>query len=327
MGWFDSLWPSAKSSDPLGSIDPKVRDFLQRESPVKYEAKVDAEARTAEAHAQTSAAASIPVQEGESAPKVPKESLFQDGRYAHLWKGYRSRGDVENENKTDHEKLMDVLEGFKDRKQMIAQAALENCAIQQDEWINCMKHGDWEDRLQMCRKQVQRFERCYTMQNVSIKEFHGTAVIHSRLIAWVFQRLLKALGYRAVLNRPAHVEDDIQMHADSLYTKMLEQEQRNKDAKEQGVSTADLASLFPRPVNEIEPGVELRKQWDEQLAKLPVEERAAEEAALRADFQAKAVVAKDVQKLWDAQDAERKAREQEGKTTIKDRVTDTFRIR
>jgi hypothetical protein len=172
MGWFDSLWPSAKSSDPLGSIDPKVRDFLQRESPIKYEARVDAEAKAAQANpeaaaAAAAAAATAATQQTDDKPVVPKESLFQDGRYAHLWKGYRSQGEVENENKTDHEKLMDVLEGFKDRKQLIAQAALENCAIQQDEWINCMKHGDWEDRLQMCRKQVQRFERCYTMQNVS----------------------------------------------------------------------------------------------------------------------------------------------------------------
>ncbi|KAH7375278.1 hypothetical protein B0T11DRAFT_270016 [Plectosphaerella cucumerina] len=308
MGWFDSLWPSAKSSDPLGSIDPKVRDFLQRESPIKYEARVDAEAKAAQANpeaAAAAAAATAATQQTDDKPVVPKESLFQDGRYAHLWKGYRSQGEVENENKTDHEKLMDVLEGFKDRKQLIAQAALENCAIQQDEWINCMKHGDWEDRLQMCRKQVQRFERCYTMQN----------------------RFLKALGYRAELGRSQQVEDDIQMHADSLYTKMLEQEQRNKDAKEKGLPVADLGKLYPRPANEIEPGVELRKQWDEQIAKLPVEERAAEEAALRADFQAKAAVAKDVQKLWDEQAAERKAREEQGKTTIKDRVTDIFRIK
>jgi hypothetical protein len=117
------------------------------------------------------------------------------------------------------------------------------------------------------------------------------------------------------------------MHADSLYTKMLEQEQRNKDAKEKGLPVADLAKLYPRPANEIEPGAELRKQWDEQIAKLPVEERATEEAALRADFQAKAAVAKDVQKLWDEQAAERKAREEQGKTTIKDRVTDIFRIK
>jgi hypothetical protein len=44
--------------------------------------------------------------------------------------------------------------------------ALENCADQQEEWTNCMKHGKIEDQLQMCRHQVRRFERCYTMQTV-----------------------------------------------------------------------------------------------------------------------------------------------------------------
>lgn len=170
MGWFDGWWPgSSSSSDPLASVDPKVREFLRRESPVKYQSQAPTAQGSASktqptlANAVSEPSAAV---EGPDGPAVPKESLYQDGRYAHLWKGYKSRGEVEAETKTDHEKLMDVLEGFKDRKQQIGKAALENCAIQQEEWIDCMKNGAWEDRLQMCRKQVQRFERCYTMQTV-----------------------------------------------------------------------------------------------------------------------------------------------------------------
>lgn len=117
------------------------------------------------------------------------------------------------------------------------------------------------------------------------------------------------------------------MHADKLYMNMLKQEQIVKDAKEQGAPVPDLKDLFPRPANAIQPGPELRKSWDEKLAQLPVEQRATEEAALMADFQAKAVVAKDVQKLWDEQAEIRKTRETQGQATIVDRVTNMFRFR
>ncbi|KAM0288091.1 hypothetical protein ACHAQH_000159 [Verticillium albo-atrum] len=302
MGWLDGWWSgSSKSSDPLASIDPKVREFLNRESPIKYNT---VSSTPSSKPVPEAAAPQAPVDEP-ARPLVPKESLFQDGRYAHLWKDYRPQGEIEAESKTDHEKLMDVLEGFKDRKYNLGRAALENCAIQQEDWINCMKNGAWEDRLQMCRKQVQRFERCYTMQT----------------------RLLKALGYKSVVDRPAQVDEDIQMHADTLYVRIIEQEKSIKAAEEQGLPAPEFRNIFPKPENAIEPGVEVRKSWDEKLDKLPAAERATEEAALRADFQAKAVVAKDVQKLWDEQAAARKARESEGQTSIVEKVAGLFRFR
>lgn len=184
MGWFDGWFgPSASSDDPLKSLDPKLREYLERESPVKIQQQQQVQeaekkairiaaqaALAAEANAQAHAQSQSQSQDAAAAaaeqPKVPKESLFQDGRYAHLWKTYRPYAEIEAETKTDHEKLMDVLDGFKQRKHNIGRAALENCAIQQEEWVNCMKSGDWEDRMQMCRRQVQKFERCYTMQTV-----------------------------------------------------------------------------------------------------------------------------------------------------------------
>lgn len=147
-----------------------------------------------------------------------------------------------------------------------------------------------------------------------------------------FQRLLRALGYASSPNRSVQVEEKVQMHADKLYERMLEQEKVIKAAKEQGLEPPELKDLFATgkaaPVApsgaDIEPGAELRKTWDETLSKLPPEERAAEEAALRADLQAKAAMAKDVQKLWDEQAAERKARENQGAATMMDRVANMF---
>lgn len=74
----------------------------------------------------------------------------------------------------------------------------------------------------------------------------------------------------------------------------------------------------------VAPHEELQKQWKEQLDKLPVEERAVEEAALRADLQAKAEVAGSVQKIWDDQAAQRKQRQAEGSSTFGDYLAALF---
>jgi len=63
---------------------------------------------------------------------------------------------------------MDVLEGYKERKAQIGKAALENCAEEQMDWNLCMKSGEWTSRMTMCRKEVQRFERCYMTQAVCV---------------------------------------------------------------------------------------------------------------------------------------------------------------
>ena len=155
MGW----WPFS-SSDPVTNLDPKLREFLEKESP-KYESQPEPKATNTPTQ---NAASSVAAKSKRS--DVPAESLYQDGRYAHLWKNYRPQGDIEAETASDHDKLMGVYESFQERKQEIQRAALENCSGQQEEWTNCMKHGKIEDQLQMCRHQVRRFEKCYSTQSV-----------------------------------------------------------------------------------------------------------------------------------------------------------------
>lgn len=188
-GWFGSS-SSSDESDPLGKLDPKLREFLARESPVKYTTQQEQEQQQQQRQQPqgTTPAQKAPVptatttkvlatkqaqkeyqqeqQQQTEKPAVPQASLYQDGRYAHLWKTYRPQYEIENETKTDHEKLMDVLEGFKERKAMIGKAALENCAEEQYDWSNCMKNGSWAERATMCRDTVRKFERCYNMQSV-----------------------------------------------------------------------------------------------------------------------------------------------------------------
>ncbi len=170
MGWLgDWFSGGSKQGDPLQSLDPKLREFLQKESPVKYTTASEQEqAAQQQAQEQAQQMPAPQQQENEDGnPIVPPQSLFQDGRYAHLWKTYRPLGAIEAETKTDHEKLMDVLEGYKERKAMIGRAALENCAEEQLDWRACMTEGEWTKRAMMCRDEVRKFERCYMVQSVS----------------------------------------------------------------------------------------------------------------------------------------------------------------
>lgn len=179
MGWFDNLfWASSSGDasskrsgsdeDPLKNLDPKLRAFLDKESPVKYQraAAENSLASAAEA-ASRAAAEAAEAAAAEPPPLVPPQSLYPDGRYAHLWKTYKPLSAIEDEGKSNNEKMADVLGGFRARKDSIGRAALENCALQQEEWMACLKSGAWEDRLMLCRDQIRRFERCYNMQHVS----------------------------------------------------------------------------------------------------------------------------------------------------------------
>ncbi|KAI1109397.1 hypothetical protein F5Y14DRAFT_432661 [Nemania sp. NC0429] len=311
MSWWDSLWASNKSADdPLRKLDPKLREFLKKESPVKYNPGNAPPPETSPV-----SAASIP-KEGaepgtgsESKPVAPKESQFQDGRYAHLWKSYRPLAEIEAETKSDHEKLMDILEGYKDRKAQIGRAALENCALEQVDWRTCMSNPSFSERMTMCRQQVKKFERCYMTQT----------------------RLLKALGYLSSLDQSPEVEEDIQMHADALFQRMMKQEAEMEAAKKEGRPIPKFEPLIPRPmVNAAAaaPEPELTPEQQEtlkaRLEKVDEGDRAAEEEAIKGELRAKAEVASKVQDLWKQQELERRMRKEKGEETLWDRVAGAF---
>lgn len=171
MGAFDG-WFGRRSDDPLQDLDPKVREFLEKESPVKLGKKLPEDSSKP---APTQAKATEP--ETTDKPAVPAESQFQDGRYAHLWKTYRPLAEVEYETKSDQERLTDVLDAFKGRQSAIGAAALENCADEQFEWSNCMKSGSLKARMTMCRDEVRKFEQCYNMQTVRFSDLL-THILH-----------------------------------------------------------------------------------------------------------------------------------------------------
>ncbi|KAI2622571.1 hypothetical protein GGR54DRAFT_599061 [Hypoxylon sp. NC1633] len=320
MGWWDSLWASSSNGDdPLRKLDPKLREFLERESPVKYSATQQQEEekkRKEESEAAAAAAAEKHRQEERSKSAVPTQSQFQDGRYANLWKTYRPLAEIEAETKSEHEKLMDVLEGYKDRRSQIGKAALENCALEQVDWRECMTNPSFAERMTMCRTQVRKFEKCYMTQT----------------------RLLKALGYLSTYDRSPEDEEEIQMHADMLYHRMLEQEAEVAAARQEGrpiptfppvITKAPAAAVKQQQQQKQHPEEDLTQEQLEtlraRLKKVAEEDRFAEEQAIRAEWRAKAEIASRVEELWKKQDQDRLARKERGEETLWDKVSGAFR--
>lgn len=156
------------------------------------------------------------------------------------------------------------------------------------------------------------------------------------------QRLLKALGYLNAYDRSPELDERIQVHADALYHRMLEQEAAVEKAKAEGrpvpaldfaanislpkAGTSVTAAVASLPPIGSDPSIpeDLRKQWGEKLLKMPEAERPAEEAAMRAELAAHAEMSTRVTELRAAQAAAREQRKTDGKVTLKDRVSGLF---
>jgi hypothetical protein len=179
MGWF---WGSSddkyanKSQDPLRDLDPSLREFLAKESPVKYSSSnppssTSPPPTTPQPSQTTEGPESRTLSPASSSDatkqnRLPAASLYQDGRYAELWKTYQSQSETEVAGKSDQEKINDVLEGYKYRKAEIGRAALENCALEQWDVNECFRTVSWSRTLNLCRTENKKFERCYLMQSV-----------------------------------------------------------------------------------------------------------------------------------------------------------------
>jgi hypothetical protein len=239
MGWFwDSNPSNSTSQDAYKNLDPSLRDFLDQESASQAQSQTPLpKSKDSPSSSPDGAPSTYRSQVGlnnpglslqeqnappQDRPAVPQESLFPDGRYAHLWKDYRPYDEISSVSKTDQDKLADVVSQYKDRKAAIGRAALENCVAEQLEEQLCWRHGGFTKTMTMCRTENRAFNRCYTMQS----------------------RFLKALGYLSNQYATPEEEEKIQMHADKLYHEMLEREKTMNEAKGKGQETAALPPLI-----------------------------------------------------------------------------------
>lgn len=164
MGW---LWGDLNKDDPVKKLSPELKEFLEKETPAKYVPTEPAQPtqkpseKTVDAYDQAAPSDS-------SKPLVPSASLFPDGRYAHLWKTYKPLEEVEGNPMTGAQR---VVEKFKERKDAVHQAAMENCALEHEALTNCFQTGDLQQRvwsrITMCSEANSTFSRCFTTQAVS----------------------------------------------------------------------------------------------------------------------------------------------------------------
>ena len=278
MGW---LWGSNDTAngtkqDPYSKLDPALRDFLEKESPLKYKETQPAQQQrpeTSEPDYRAQIGLDKPglTQENQNAlpsqnkPSTPPESLYQDGRYAHLWKTYRPEAEIATASKSDQDRMRDVFDAYSDRKAAIGRAAIENCVFEQLAEKECFMHGSWSQRMGMCRHENRAFLRCYEMQS----------------------RFMKALGY---LSQPrgADEEERIQMHADKLYGQMLEREAAAEQAKTEGTEVPKLAPLIQEEATTKALGADsawsrVRKQASEQNVSMALSTYAPEKQEIIKD--------------------------------------------
>ncbi|KAJ5574376.1 uncharacterized protein N7459_008803 [Penicillium hispanicum] len=216
MGWF---WGDSKI-DPVKKLDPSLQEYLKQEAPDKYvpapDVKHPASTPTPSSESKESA--------DPSKPQVPAASLFQDGRYAELWKTYKPPAVVDESSGVRGAER--VIEKFKERGNSVQRAAMENCALEHEALTYCFQTGNWkkqlESRLTMCAAENGTFSRCFLTQS----------------------KFLQALGYAGSFEMDAEKEERIQMHADKLYHQMLDYEKRVEEAKAAGKEPPPLTSLF-----------------------------------------------------------------------------------
>jgi hypothetical protein len=142
------------------------------------------------------------------------------------------------------------------------------------------------------------------------------------------------------------VDEEIQMHADTLYHRMLDQEkaieaakaenkpipkfppllsQTKKSAPSRGPSTASTVEDNKTQASDLPASVQagLKKR----LEGLNDEEREVEERAIKAEIQAGEQVATQLGSIYEKQAEERRIRKEQGRETIGDKVSSIFGFR
>jgi hypothetical protein len=265
MPWY--WWGgSGNQGDPTKNLDPSLKDFLDKQQPRPYVAS-EPPKKLPEPTKESTVEAVLPdTNKIHQDQPVPKESLYQDGRYAHLWKTYAPQADIESTTMSPVER---ITAAKKNRKRALHRAALENCAFEEELRQECLNGQNVTSRFRatmtMCNDETKQYTRCYSLQS----------------------KFLQALGYMSNTMPDDDHEERIQMHADKLYHKMMDYEAEVEDATRSNRPIPPLTSVFnssrPAPtLEEMNVPEAVRAQMETPLHELPPHER---ELAARAALQ------------------------------------------
>ena len=319
MGWFwGSSSPPSDSSDAVKNLDPSLREFLNKESPKPTSPNPQEEKPSwvSQLGTQIPSQSSLPpsqTPEPSTEPAVPPQSLYQDGRYAHLWKNYRPLEEIEDAGKSSQDKIKDIYDIQESRKQALSRAALENCAFQQIAYSECLNSGSVRARMTLCSAENRTLNRCIDMQT----------------------KFMKALGYLGVVGMGnVEAEERIQMHADRLYQRLIEQERLRAEARKEGRPIPEFAPVLnpqsvgadaaiQSPVDPFDVS-DLPKKYHQEYLK-DVKGKSAEEAAvwkeaLKAEIKQKKESTVGYIEALQVEQQQRAKRFEEGNPTLADRI-------
>jgi hypothetical protein len=200
----------------------------------------------------------------------------------------------------------------------------------------------------MCSAETREFERCYNMQSVSCAKRLENKKTSDCQVLTPCKRFLKALGYLSSYERPPEVDEEIQMHADTLYHRMLDQEQAVEEAKAARLPVPTFPSIIssstlqaqsrtqskpaehssektslPSEIEALKPHI--KEQLKDRLEKLSPEEREVEQKALQMEIAAGENVGHQLNKVFEEQDKARKLRKEQGKETFGDKISRLFK--
>lgn len=165
------------------------------------------------------------------------------------------------------------------------------------------------------------------------------------------QRFLKALGYLSTYDRPPELDEKIQMHADTLFHRMLDQERATEEAKAAGKpipefppivaslpdaalalstqapASSDTAASSPPQQVLLTPAQlspKAQAQLAERLKGLSPAEREVEEKAVAMEIAAGQILAGQIGQLFEEQGKEKRERKARGEETFTDIVNGWF---
>jgi hypothetical protein len=165
----------------------------------------------------------------------------------------------------------------------------------------------------------------------------------------------------SAFNRPASVDEEIQMHADTLYHRMLDQEKAQKEAEEAGLPIPQFPPIVPKPRSAVPSPTpsslpsptehevpaqtrraadsgevaaegkqrdyltpEARAELKKRMKDKPEAVRELEEKAMRAEAESDASVAKRVLVLQGSAKEQRQRRRDNGEATVGDSISGWF---
>jgi len=153
-------------------------------------------------------------------------------------------------------------------------------------------------------------------------------------------KFLKALGYMNMNGRSIEDDERIQMHADRLYRRMIEQERLREEAKSEGrelpefepvmskgnlarmLGTAASTTMGAQQKQSVLDTIseERRAEFEKRTEGKSVETVELELRALEAEMAHNQVLSKDALSILEAEKRKRRERKEQGKMTFGDRI-------